>query len=193
MRENKLISQDKIIILISSISTIIYTAYILTIIFTPKYILSGVINGYIALLHSKLEYYNKTILIDFLSTIPILTIPILILAVYQISIAINVIINVYRGKVSVHMVKLMFGGGLASINICGLILGLFKILEQETTNLNLNLNYISSAGKISFGTTIIQIPQLMSIMTNQATIILATIIQTTIISIAYIHAQKRKT
>ncbi|MEM1550292.1 MAG: hypothetical protein QXE58_04530 [Candidatus Methanomethylicia archaeon] len=193
MRENKLISQDKIIILISSISTIIYTAYILTIIFTPKYILSGVINGYIALLHSKLEYYNKTILIDFLSTIPILTIPILILAVYQISIAINVIINVYRGKVSVHMVKLMFGGGLASINICGLILGLFKILEQETTNLNLNLNYISSAGKISFGTTTIQIPQLMSIMTNQATIILATIIQTTIISIAYIHAQKRKT
>jgi len=193
LRENKLISQDKIIILISSISTIIYTAYILTIIFTPKYILSGVINGYIALLHSKLEYYNKTILIDFLSTIPILTIPILILAVYQISIAINVIINVYRGKVSVHMVKLMFGGGLASINICGLILGLFKILEQETTNLNLNLNYISSAGKISFGTTTIQIPQLMSIMTNQATIILATIIQTTIISIAYIHAQKRKT
>ncbi|MEM3986381.1 MAG: hypothetical protein QXR39_06400 [Candidatus Methanomethylicia archaeon] len=193
MRENKLISQDKIIILISSISTIVYTAYILTIVFTPKYILSGVINGYIALLHSKLEYYNKTILIDFLSTIPILTIPILILAVYQISIAINVIINVYRGKVSVHMVKLMFGGGLASINICGLILGLFKILEQETTNLNLNLNYISSAGKISFGTTTIQIPQLMSIMTNQATIILATIIQTTIISIAYIHAQKRKT
>ncbi|MEM3615875.1 MAG: hypothetical protein QXX09_04410, partial [Candidatus Methanomethylicia archaeon] len=60
-------------------------------------------------------------------------------------------------------------------------------MEIEVGKLDINLNYISSAGKIIFGKTIIQTISLIDMLTNQSIIIMATIIQITIITLAYIR------
>lgn len=183
MKRGKLILYSKII---TPILTLAYSLYLFTIIFTPKYILNGVISGEIALTYNRLEYYGEKIKFDAFSTINTLIIPAIILSIYQTIISIVAIIKINKGKNVKKEMKLLFSGSLTSISISGLIIGLLKAVEIEIEKLNIDLNYISSAGRIMFGETIIQITLVTSILMNPLMILMATIIQIVMTTISYL-------
>jgi hypothetical protein len=85
---------------------------------------------------------------------------------------------------------MLFGGALATLPYTALLLNLLKILATETTQLNINLDLINSAGYVYLGEAHTRIINTASILTATPTIIITTSILLTITTLAYYYETK---
>ena len=178
--------------IITPLTTILYTTYSFLILLTPIYTTEGIITGKIALTYYYLNYLNTPIHLDSLNTINIFTIPLHLLNSYLILTSITTLYDHFKKKQRItHDIRMLFGGALATLPYTALLLNLLKLLATETTQLNINLNSITSAGYVYLGEAHTRIINTTSILIATPTIIITTSILLAITTLTYYHETKQ--
>jgi hypothetical protein len=105
--------------------------------------------------------------------------------------SLTMIVMLYRGREASTIIKLMFGLSLASMIMCGLIIGLTRNLDIIAQQLIINNNYVSNAGIIKFGETKMETIAIATMLANPTMMILSEIIQTLSSATTYIKIHEQ--
>jgi|YelNatPaOPRAMG01_1025707.scaffolds.fasta_scaffold180676_2 hypothetical protein len=194
LRGNTSNSHDKTLrklTLLSLVIMLLNAIYKLTLTLTPKYTFSGPLGGIIAIAYNRLEYYGSPIEVDQLKSIATLSIPPITLYTFELIASLTMIVMLYRGKEASTIIKLAFGLSLASMIMCGLIIGLTRNLDIIAQQLIINNNYVSNAGIIKFGDTRIGIVAIAIILANPTIMIFSETIQMVSSAINYVKIHEQ--
>jgi len=189
LRGNTSNSQDKPhnkLTLLSLVIMLLNATYKLILTLTPKYTLNGPLNGFIAIVYSKLEYYGSPIETNQLKSIAILSIPPITLYTCELIASLTMIMMLCKGREASTIIKLVFGLSLASMLMCGLIIGLTRSLDSIAQQLIINNNYVSNAGIIKFGETKVETAAIATILANPTIMIFSETIHMVSSAMTYI-------
>lgn len=194
MRRNTSNSRDEKLnklTLLSLAIMLLNTIYKLILTLTPKYILIGPLNGFIAIAYSKLEYYGSPIEIDQLKSIATLSIPSITLYTCELIASLTMIMMLCKGREASTIIKLVFGLSLASMLMCGLIIGLTRSLDSIAQQLIINNNYVSNAGIIKFGETKVETVAIATMLANPTIMIFSETIHMVSSAMTYIKIHEQ--
>jgi len=177
--------------LLSLAIMLLNTIYKLILTLTPKYILIGPLNGFIAIAYSKLEYYGSPIEIDQLKSIATLSIPSITLYTCELIASLTMIMMLCKGREASTIIKLVFGLSLASMLMCGLIIGLTRSLDSIAQQLIINNNYVSNAGIIKFGETKVETVAIATMLANPTIMIFSETIHMVSSAMTYIKIHEQ--
>lgn len=155
---------------------------------TPLYMVDGVIKGYVALTHHELVFYDTPIRCDALFSTSLLFLPVLILSTYIMFAGMLTLYLFLSGRNFDVGVRWLFSGALSLIAFSGLVLALInRVLSTIATQLNLNLNQVSSAGILYLGTSRISVVYPTGYLLSPLTIFAVIQAYVALITATYLH------